>query len=243
MLKTTKVNGFTRELDMSEAIQRLMAGRAYEPEQTKWIKEHLRPGQRFVDVGANFGYYASLASSIVGPHGRVFAFEPSPVAQASLQKMVAQNKIDNIELVQAAVGSSAGEIHLYLPRSGPVHSPSIFPLDDNFTPHLVKMIALSDYAPLNDGRAIDLIKIDVEGYEPNVLEGMRSLIERKLVRKLLCEFNSGWLRRNNDMTPAKLLDIILGYGFTITAKTKKTVGMEYGGQVSYELQDILFSMP
>ena len=105
------------------------------------------------------------------------------------------------------------------------------------------MVALDSYEPLNDGLPIDLVKIDVEGFEPNVIEGMRSLIGRRLVRNMICEFNSGWLRRNNGMTPARLLKIILDLGFKITAKTEKTVGMERGGVIPYELQDILFTLP
>ena len=83
-LTKTKVNGFVRMLDMGEAIQRSMAKGKYEPEQTAWVKKTLKRGGRFVDIGANFGYYTSLAASIVGPTGRVFAFEPSPVAQESI---------------------------------------------------------------------------------------------------------------------------------------------------------------
>ena len=242
MTKKTKVmvNGFTRHLNLGEAIQSSMAAGKYEPRQTAWVKATLRTGGRFVDVGANFGYYASLASQIVGPNGRVFAFEPSPIAQASLKDMISENRITNIDLCCAAVGNCEGEVDIFLPSDEQLHSPSIFPCDDSFTSHRVPMVALDSYKPLNDGHPIDLIKIDVEGFEPNVIEGMRSLIGRRLVRNMTCEFNSGWLRRNNGMTPAQLLKTILDLGFKITAKTEKTVGMERGGIIPYELQDILF---
>ena len=54
------------KLDPSEGIQNAMIRHAYEPEQTEWLKETLRPGDVFVDVGANFGYFTGLASTIVG---------------------------------------------------------------------------------------------------------------------------------------------------------------------------------
>ncbi len=240
-LAKAKVNGFVRMLDMGEAIQRAMAKGKYEPEQTAWVKKTLKRGGRFVDIGANFGYYTSLASSIVGATGRVFAFEPSPVAQESLREMIELNRITNIELIHAAVGDRAGELELLLPLDGPVHSPSVFHSEGRFTPFTAPMLALDDYAPLNDGTPIDLMKIDVEGFEPNVIAGMRSLAQRGIVRNLLCEFNSGWLRRNLNTTPAQLLETILGLGFTITYTGKKVTGMESCGKVPYELQDLLFT--
>ena len=240
-LTKTKVNGFVRMLDMGEAIQRSMAKGKYEPEQTAWVKKTLGRGGRFVDIGANFGYYTSLASSIVGPTGRVFAFEPSPVAQESLREMVELNRITNIELIHAAVGDRAGSIELLLPLDGPVHSPSIFASEGNFTAFTVPMIALDDYAPLNDGVAIDLMKIDVEGFEPNVIAGLQSLAKRGQIRNLLCEFNSGWLRRNLNTTPAQLLESILALGFKIATQGKKVTGLESCGKITYELQDILFT--
>lgn len=238
---TTKLHGLSRHLNPNEAIQAAMAAGNYEPEQTKWVIETLRPGSRFVDVGANFGHYSGLASSIVGPEGRVFAFEPSPIGVDSLNEMITENRITNIELCPAAVGECAGEIEIHLPPPEEiVHSPSAFATEPSFTPHRVPMIALDSYLPLNDGVVIDLIKVDVEGYEPNVIAGMKSLIRRGLVRNIACEFNSGWLRHNNSMTPAGLLQIILELGFSISAMTEKVIGMERGGSRQFELQDILF---
>lgn len=242
-LTTVTVNGFSRRLNLEETIQSLMAAGNYEPEQTAWVSGILQPGSRFVDVGANFGYFASLASSIVGPRGRVFAFEPSPIAQSSLRDMIECNHVTNIELCAMAVGDANGDVEILLPPDEKLHSPSIFACDDSFIPCKVPMVALDAYPPLNDGRPIDLIKIDVEGFEPNVLAGMRRLIGQGMVRHMSCEFNSGWLRRNNGMTPAELLRIVLDFGFEIKARTQKLAGIEHDGVTPYELQDILFAMP
>jgi FkbM family methyltransferase len=192
-------------LDRSEAIQRAMAEGAHEPKQTQWVTSILKPGARFVDIGASFGHYTALASHIVGPTGQVFAFEPSPLPHGTLAAMIADNDIANIHLVRSAVGDSSGQIDIYLPpRTDPIHSPSAFTAGEGFSPCRVPIVALDDFAPLNDGVTIDLIKIDVEGYEPNVIAGMRGLIERGLVRNMMCEFNSGWLRRNRETTPSPL---------------------------------------
>jgi FkbM family methyltransferase len=233
---------FIRRLDRSEAIQNAMALDCYEPVQTQWATAILTPGARFVDVGASFGHYTALASQIVGPGGEVFAFEPSPLPHDTIAALIADNQIGNIRLVRSAVGDKTGEIDIFLPpKTDPVHSPSAFPSGDEFSACRVPVVALDDFAPLNDGRPIDLIKIDVEGSEPNVIAGMRRLIERGLVRNVMCEFNSGWLRQNGGMTPAALLETILGLGFSIRDRTEKTIGTERDGIHQFELQDMLFS--
>ena len=61
-------------LDLREWIQQQMFLGEYEPEQTGWFRECLEPGDAVIDVGASFGYYTTLASALVGPSGKVFAF-------------------------------------------------------------------------------------------------------------------------------------------------------------------------
>src|SRR5260221_3420700 len=68
------VNSMAVRIDILESIQQRMFLGEYEPTQTDWLKECLSPGDRFVDLGANFGYYTSLASRIVGDAGTVIAF-------------------------------------------------------------------------------------------------------------------------------------------------------------------------
>lgn len=65
------IHSFAMNLDFTEAIQRSMFDGTYEPPQTAWASSILKPGSRFVDVGASFRYYTSLASQIVGLTGRV----------------------------------------------------------------------------------------------------------------------------------------------------------------------------
>lgn len=240
--KSYIINGFIRSLDPTEGIQGAMVSDTYEPAQSDWVRSILQTGARFVDVGASFGYYTSLASRIVGPTGRVFAFEPSPVAYKSLVEMISDNQIENIEVYHAAAGDRDGKVDILLPPNGELHSPSIFDCGEGFTPHSVPLVRLDSHLALADGVLIDLIKIDVEGFEPNVIEGLRGLISRGLVRMIMLEFNSGWLRRNGSMTPERLLEIILGLGYAVVARTEKGVGIERDGVTPYELQDILFRL-
>ena len=228
-------------LDTSEAIQGAMAAGAYEPEQTAWARECLLAGDRFVDIGASFGWYTALASTIVGPMGRVFAFEPSPIAWDVIANTIAENQLENVTLVRAAVGTASGHEYIHMPVNDAVHSPSAFASDPDFVPLQVPMISLDSYAPLADGRRIKLIKIDVEGYEPNVLQGMRELVRNGAVQNIFLEFNSGWLKRNAT-TPEELFRLVTSFGFQVHKKTGLEVHREKSGD-PFELQDMWLKWP
>ena len=236
-----RVHSLRMRLDPGETIQSAMAADAYEPEQTAWARECLLPGDRFVDVGASFGWYTALASTIVGPRGRVFAFEPSPLASGVIDNTITENQLRNVTLVRAAVGMSSGHERLFMPVDDAVHSPSAFASDPSFVPLQVPLISLDGYEPFSDGVTIKLIKIDVEGYELNVIRGMRELVRKGMVKNIFLEFNSGWLKRNAT-TPASLLDLVTSYGFRVHQKTSLQVHPERNGD-PYELQDMWLKWP
>ena len=74
-VRTARVHDCAMELDLCEFIQRMMYLGTYERHETRLVRKYLCPGMTFVDVGANVGYYTTLAAH-VGPKGKVFAVEP-----------------------------------------------------------------------------------------------------------------------------------------------------------------------
>ena len=235
------VNHACVKLDLRESIQASMFLGIYEPTQTRWFKMCLAPGDTVIDVGASFGYYTTLASKLVGPKGHVFAIEPSHVANQVIEDAVNDTGIDNVTLIKAAVGKEAGYVNLYLPTTKYLHSPSVLPSDPDFIAHQVPVVVLDQYDPLWATQRIKLVKIDVEGYEPNVLDSMEGLIRNRRIENVVCEFNSGWLKRNSTV-PEQLLQRFLDYGFRIRAQTElqeKLVG--HHGEL-FDLQDIWFSI-
>jgi FkbM family methyltransferase len=236
------VNSARMVLDLREAIQRTMFLGGYEPEQTLWFRRCLRPGDIAVDVGASFGYYTTLSSTLVGSMGRVYAFEPSPIASRVIEKTIAESQIGNVVLTRAALGREASTVSLFLPSTPNVHSPSILPSDESFEPVQVPVFRLDEFKPLANHESIRLLKMDVEGYEPNVLDGMVELIGDGRIENIICEFNSGWLRRNST-TPAALLEKFLSFGFVIREKTILQANLlePYGDH--FDLQDIWFTKP
>ncbi|MEM6996443.1 MAG: FkbM family methyltransferase, partial [Myxococcota bacterium] len=90
--------GLTLELNPEDRTlsETLWRTGTWEALQTKALLERLEPGDTFVDVGANLGYYTVLAAKKVGPSGRVFAFEPDPESFALLKRNVDRNGLTNI---------------------------------------------------------------------------------------------------------------------------------------------------
>jgi hypothetical protein len=144
--------------------------------------------------------------------------------------------------VQAGVGDTTGMTRLYMPVNDTVHSPSIFFSDPDFIPLQIPILSLDSYQPLSHGRPSQLIKIDTEGYEPNIIRGMQALIKRGMVKNIFCEFNSGWLKRNAATTPKQLFDLIISYGFIVHKKSTLSTGPDPDGS-TFECQDIWFKWP
>src|SRR5262249_51802588 len=125
----------------------------------------VRPGDTVIDVGAHVGIYTLLFSASVGPTGNVIAFEPSPDNVAYLRKHLALNNAGNVTIVNAAVAAQSGRARFAFGA-------------DSSTGHVsnegtleVVTIRLDDY--ITEARCRpSLIKIDVEGAEVEVLEGL-----------------------------------------------------------------------
>jgi len=188
-----QIFGARIRLDLADHIQRWIYFGIMEPDETLWVKTWLGQGMTVVDVGANVGYYTLLAASLVGVSGKVLAIEPSPYAYNRLQEAVASNQLSQVVTRQCALGSVEGEMTLYSPPS------------DNHTPSMifagqaggigVKVTSLDNCLQEWHGATVDLLKLDVEGFEPHVLAGASSALKSGRIRAILCEFNDWWLRR------------------------------------------------
>lgn len=207
--------GYKVELDLSESIQYGIYKGIFEQEESAWVKEILRLGMTFVDVGANIGYFSFLASSIVGTAGKVYSFEPSEYAYARLKKTLESNNIQNIYAVNSALGDVV-ETRTLLTQGDNTHSPSFVPSSGIFL-NVAQVVTLDDFVLKNGIENIDLIKIDVEGFEPNVIKGMHTIMSNGTVKRILIEIYDDWLVQNN--SSAVLLDsLIRSFGYSLEKK-------------------------
>jgi len=166
--------------------------RTFEPYEVQLFKGTLEPGMTVLDIGANLGYSTLLAARIVGPAGRVYAFEPDPRTGASLDANVRTNHLSNVEVIPKVVSDSNRPRELQQSRiatySG-LHGS--MPEDSIVGTALVESIAVDE---ILDGASADVIKCDVEGEEPAVLRGMRQTLQNSPNLRLLVEFNPMALR-------------------------------------------------
>jgi FkbM family methyltransferase len=134
-----------------------------------WLRQYFGPGDTYIDVGANIGHLAIEAALIVGPTGRVTAFEASPRIAYFLRENILLNKIPNIRVVQAAVGPTNGWVSFSDERSDELNS---------VIEHGEIEGPLITLDTLLDSTSATLIKIDVEGFEKYVLTGAKSLLAK-----------------------------------------------------------------
>jgi len=159
----------------------------YEFAVTELIRGYLAPGDVFVDVGANIGYYSVIAAGIVGEAGRVYAFEPSPRIRASLERNVALNKLTDTVIVRAqAASAEAGIVCLVQPEGG--GNDGLAYIDSRPGANGIDVNAIRlDSLPELVSRPPSLMKVDVEGGEPAVFEGASRLLSEIEAPSILFE--------------------------------------------------------
>jgi FkbM family methyltransferase len=205
------VFGYRTKLDLSDLIQRSIYLGVFEPEESAHVTSYLKRGMTFVDVGANVGYYTLMAASLVGQDGLVIAFEPSPYAFGRLQETIDSNSISQVRAICAGLAEQAGEIDLFVPIQSGNYTPTMVPNGGGRAVR-VPIETLDDYLRRNAIETVDLMKIDVEGFEPNILMGAKSYLERHKIKALLCEFNEDWLNANKSSGDS-LFRLISSFGY------------------------------
>ena len=178
----------------------------YEPETSRFLAAHLRPGDTFWDLGANAGYHTLMGARAVGPTGRVISVEPDPGTCAILREQLDLNGLTNCTIVQAAVSDRPGRTVLIRRASDPrgnalqqIDNPAIDnKAGDAVEVPCVTMDELSSMYP-----APRLVKMDIEGAEVLALPGGRRFLtgEKRPERLLVAvhgdeaaDFCRGFLR-------------------------------------------------
>lgn len=144
----------------------------YEPEVLATLRSLLRPGMTFCDVGANMGVITLLAARLVGPTGRVFAFEPMPDNARVVRENVALNGFQNVTLIEAGIAEHNGEAQLHLSKYGGSHSLTRSPGGSLEVAITVRTIRLDSVPGLD---RLDVLKSDTEGTELAVLRSLGAL--------------------------------------------------------------------
>ena len=142
----------------------------WEPNISAWIAATLKPGDGFIDVGANIGHYSLLASPLVGARGRVVAIEAAPWIHTLLDQHVRRNRLHNVRTVPVAATASTGTVKLYAGHADNIGKTSTIARPGACFDVPAQPLAEILHAP--ERALARIIKIDVEGAELGVLRGL-----------------------------------------------------------------------
>ncbi|NWJ41142.1 MAG: FkbM family methyltransferase [Geothrix sp.] len=143
----------------------------------KFLRRLLQPGQRVIDIGANYGTYTLSMAKTVGPTGCVWAFEPASTTAGFLAESMAVNHVSNVVLERSALSKARGTACLSLNANSELNALTQDPQHAGAT-EVVKLVTLDDCMNENDWLNIEFIKIDAEGEESNILEGGKHFFDR-----------------------------------------------------------------
>ena len=149
----------------------------YEREVCRALISRVKPGWSVADVGAHIGYFTLLLAKLVGPSGRVFAFEPVPINFEVLSKNVALNGYHWVILEKKAVTNRNDSVTLHVPKQRFTKQASI--IQQGGETIEVEATSLDAYWETMGNPPLHLVKMDIEGAEDAALEGMKRLLHQQ----------------------------------------------------------------
>lgn len=185
-----KINEYKLYLDLKDKgiARELFFHPTREPYGIKAVKSVLKKGDKVFDIGANIGYYALLEARLVGNKSKVYAIEPVPENVKLFNENIKLNGFKNIKVIEKGISEKKGKAKIYLSSKS----------------NLCSMIKLS-HAGLNKTKEIEitsvddlvkkygfpkLIRMDVEGWEFNIIKGMKKTLDSKRNLNILIELHA-----------------------------------------------------
>jgi len=167
----------------------LSQGQLCDPPLVKALTDFLVPGDTFIDVGSHIGYLSLLALQMVGPAGQVYAFEPNPDTYGVLVANALLNGAGNFHTFNCAVGDKAGSAVLSINAQDEGMSSLVFHAA-GASQISVHVTTLDRLAALVQFRHVRMLKIDVEGFEENVINGAAGMLRAGGIESLVFEVNN-----------------------------------------------------
>ncbi len=212
----TVVHGHKMFLDTYDTLGLSLNG-SYEEFETEIIMKDVKQGDIVLDIGANIGYYTLIFARLVGEKGKVYAFEPDPVNFALLKRNVEINGYDNVVLIEKAVSDRSGKIRLFLCEENKGDH-RIYNSGDHRDVIDVEGVSVDDY--FEKKQHIDFIKMDIQGAEGLVLQGMEYILKSNKAVKIVTEFWPIGLKRSGTSSKP-VLACLLNHGFSLFELNEK----------------------
>jgi FkbM family methyltransferase len=146
-----------------------------EPECTRIMKKYLKKDMIIAEIGANIGYYALMEASIIGKNGTIYAIEPFPPNYELLKKNIDINSYnDRIETYNLAISNVPGKTKLFIKEKHNLCNMLETENEESFVE--IDTTTLDDF--IKGKKIPDMIRMDIEGYEFYVVEGMKETLEK-----------------------------------------------------------------
>lgn len=171
----TRLRGERFFIQLNDPCQYDLVLGIHEPEVVEWIASSLKAGMTFLDVGTNVGYYTLLGARCVGDSGSVIAIEPDPEVLAILRQNIEVNLLNNVKFVHGAASGTSGRARLGRATSTSYSTGLYCQNAANWID--VRRYSLDAIVSELNIAAVDLVKLDVEGAELEVLEGMSKMLK------------------------------------------------------------------
>jgi len=187
----------------------------YEPQMRKTILHYLKPGDTFVDLGANEGFFSVQAAAICGSQGRVLAIEPQNRLLHTLRENLRLNEIGCVTVINVAVSDRPGTAMLYLSPdintggSGLTNA-TRYPVRAQPTP----LRTLSQVLDESGVDRVDFMKVDIEGFEWEMLAGAAEVFSTHRVRAMAMEIHESLLHRRG-LDAGEILRKLEAFGYRI----------------------------
>ena len=200
----------------------MIDGKDPEQEVKEIFLENISPGDVVIDVGSNIGDYTLIASKKVGDSGKVLSFEPLSETFLTLNRNLQLNEITNCMFFQKAVGEKPGLANLYKNNlSGTMgHLDSSLNGKDLIKRDEIEVVTIDDVLTSEHIDTVNMIKIDVEGFEHEVLLGCLQSFKENKIKKILCEVHFKYLESKGKSEEA-IYDLLREHNFTITPISRK----------------------
>jgi FkbM family methyltransferase len=185
------------------------------------MRNCLKAGDVFVDIGSSVGLMSITASFVVGEKGKVLSFEPDTKRYSDLLNSISTNKRTNIKTYNFGLGSEKKSIKLYKDRC----SPSMIKGNNNAFSEIVEIRTIDEVLKIEKVCKVDFVKIDVEGFEIEVLKGAKHLLSQSNA-PMLCIECSRITNKNSINFPEAIFDFIKNinnYSVYQLTKTSSTI--------------------
>jgi len=233
--------GLRWELDLSEGIDlAIFVFGQFENATAKVLERLVRPGAIVLDIGANIGAHTLPLARSVGSNGKVYAFEPTEYAFGKLKRNLAQNPDLAARVVAEQVRLTSPEAH----HSGEIYASwKVIGHEARHSKHLgiakstegARITTLDQHWESLGAKRIDLIKLDVDGFEPEVIRGGKSTLRRW--QPSICLELSPHVLEERGSSLTELFDLLCECGYKLVDLRNKSSITDSAGRLKTRIPD------